>query len=980
MRRSLLGTLLLTLAAALGALEDQSPFKPGVRYHTYRVPGLAIHVPSAQRAQLEEAVARAIALYRRMIDDAGWQPTRTLHLVFTDDEDAHNGFSTVVPFPLVQVQLAPSRPESQLFAGGDDLERTLVHEFAHHLANDRNHGWRAALETVFGRVLPHDPLSLLVFLGSVPNHVLSPGFWHEAVAQWAETAYADPASPWAGRGRDPLVHAAWRLDAAAGGIPPPDTWRLSYERWPFGNRAYLYGLAYARWLAAAYGDRRGLWRVVEDQGRLQLPFAFRRGSEPSLGWEHPFLIAQARQDLQAEQQRMLALIRSQPVTHATRRSPAHWRIAAPAWMGERLVHAADSPTARPALAITSAQGRIENALQEPSAWMLGALRRVDDRHQIYAEAAVGGDRWRPSRARLVADGARVVREWPHPRVIQPDARRRGDSLEVVAVQFVGAGRQRLIRWRDDGEPEEIPSEGRPWAPAWRPGSDELCWVETDARGSRLVLARPDGGGRRVLWEVPARILHPAWDAAGERVFCASDVSGVANAWCVELAGAIRPVTNTIGAVLAAVPSPDGRLLAVLDHDQLGPFLAVMPLDERRWPPALPEVPHGWPAPIERQPLGPYAVGADRPDPAPRPLAPAALPEAEPYRALDSLRPRYWTPTTVAVPDSLGAFGAVAVAHDALLTHTVIASLGVGYHEHSAVGLLAWSYQGWQPGPAFVALRRELGYNEQLLASDGRAYDYVELVDSVEARLGYGMGGYGRRWQGWLAAGWERREPVDSAADDYRGLTVIGRQPWRGEEGYGALTLAYDDSILYPTSYAAEDGLSATASWRVGSATNNRALLQASYSQPVLPSWNHQLVLGAQLGWSDGPPSLQGVWGIGGDAALGVPRGYPKTMARGRVLLAGSAGYRLPLWQGFVGAGTTPWVTRQLVAELFYDGARVSDVLRRHQPGARWYRAAGVELHLEIEYWLVRVAPGLGLARQIDGEEDYTIYAALGFRW
>jgi hypothetical protein len=45
------------------------------------------------------------------------------------------------------------------------------------------------LESVFGRVMPSEPLSLGIFLLSTPNHVLSPAFWHEGVAQWAETAF-----------------------------------------------------------------------------------------------------------------------------------------------------------------------------------------------------------------------------------------------------------------------------------------------------------------------------------------------------------------------------------------------------------------------------------------------------------------------------------------------------------------------------------------------------------------------------------------------------------------------------------------------------------------------------------------------------------------------------------------------------------------------------------------------------------------------
>ena len=968
------GLLLAALAGNAAAAEDM--FKPNVRYSTYRGPGIEVHVPSAHADALRPLAERAVALYARMAADAGYTPTRTLHLVLSDDEDMHNGFSTVVPFPLVNVQLGPTRPESGLFAGADEPFRTMVHEFGHDLSNDRNHGWRGVLEAVFGRVMPSEPLSLGVFLLSTPNHVLSPGFWHEGVAQWAETAYADPTSAWGGRGRDSLNHMLWRLDAAAGGVPPADEWRLAYERWPYGNRAYLYGLAYTRWLSGAFGDRRGLWRVVEDQGRLATPFAFVAGAEGSLGWNHDRLIPRARTALQLEQEEALAALRTQPVTVVPRLTPRQWRVAAPAWRDDgTLVHAGDSPTAQPHLYVSGADGSDRCGA---SAWLLGNVRRIDGEHLVYADADIGGDRWQRSRVRILRQSGAVLRELDHDRLIQPDARRQGEDFEVLAIRLEGAGAQSLVRIPVAGEAVAIASEGRPWSPAFRPGHDDLCWVETDKTGSRLVVDDLAGGARRVLWAVRGRILHPVWAPDGTAIFCASDVSGVANGWRVPLTGEPRPVSNVIGGVLAVVPSPDGRRLAVLDHDAEGPYIGIIPLDETAWPTQLPRLDLPWPAPVARAELGPEAVGDDRADPRPVGLEPSPLPAAEPYSGLAGLRPYYWTPTTLVVPE--GGFGAVAVAHDPLMTHTVIASAGVGYHEHSPVGLFAWTYQGWNPDLGFIAKRAENGYDQQVVASDFNFYDYSETVDTVEGRIGYGLGGYGRRWQVWLAAGLDDYESVESAEDDYAGLTTFGPKPFEGSERYVEAVLAYDDSMLFPTSYAREDGAQLAASYRVGDERGSRAIAIGSYALSVIPDWNHQIVVAGQLGWSDGPVDLQGRFGIGGNRAIGVPRGYPQTMVRGRTLEALSGAYRLPLWQPFAGLGTTPWVTRQVVVEGFYDTARVSDRLGDPENAGDWYRSAGGEVHLEIEFWLARFSPGLGVARQIDGLEDTVTYFALDFRW
>ena len=96
----------------------------------------------------------------------------------------------------VSSKLAPDWP---IFAGAGHLERTIVHEFAHHLSNNRNPvGFRSVLERAFGRVLPFDALSAVLWYLSTPAHQTMPSFWQEGLAQWAETTYVDPTSPWIG--------------------------------------------------------------------------------------------------------------------------------------------------------------------------------------------------------------------------------------------------------------------------------------------------------------------------------------------------------------------------------------------------------------------------------------------------------------------------------------------------------------------------------------------------------------------------------------------------------------------------------------------------------------------------------------------------------------------------------------------------------------------------------------------------------------
>ena len=155
---------------------------PGESIATIDADHLRAYVPAEHAEDLRGLVARADWIYAQMCRDADFQPTRKLRLLISDWRDAHNGFSFVVPFPLVQV------------------------EFAHQISNDRNSGLRGAVEGVFGRILPNDLFSFMLWYVSTPAHQTMPRFWHEGLATWAETAYADPDSVWGGRGRDPLVH------------------------------------------------------------------------------------------------------------------------------------------------------------------------------------------------------------------------------------------------------------------------------------------------------------------------------------------------------------------------------------------------------------------------------------------------------------------------------------------------------------------------------------------------------------------------------------------------------------------------------------------------------------------------------------------------------------------------------------------------------------------------------------------------------
>ena len=1028
-------TLRLPLVASLAclsmtAMASDALIAPGERLAVIDTAHLHALVPADVAESLKPRIARAEIIYAAMSKDAGYTPRR-LTLLVTDDLDTHNGFSTVTPFPIINVQLAPSLQPSFIFTGHDEFERTLIHELAHHISNDRDpNAFRHTLANIFGRILPNDPLSLVVAYLSTPAHQTMPSFWHEGSAQWAETEYAT--SPvWAGRGRDSMTHMVWRMDAAAGLIPPAGDWRLSYHEWPFGSRSYLYGVAYTRYLAGAVDDRASMWQMIERQ-QHRWAFAFNGGPEKLLNKDHLTLINEARAALMTEELLAVEQLKSKPLTNAKRLTPINGVVGAPAWVNGKLFAAYNGPYGDPEFVTVDASGKMQAAGYH--SWLMSPARSLPDGTVVFSDANVTTNPWNRSRVSVMWPGGSRTR-FEHERLLQPDIRNNGpnrhvlislnDSHQVAAIQLNPDGTHDLVvfeTWiegnffgttRRSSPLFRLKSQGSPWSPVFTPHQfsnqasppfeitkpihPELTWVETDAAGSRLVQAPlivtndtvKDGviikqamslGERQVLIQLPGRILQPTWSADGKYLCFCADHTGVANAYRLDpnKPNEITAITNTLGGVLACVPSPDGKELALVDHDRQGSFLARIPNDPATWPGTIPAITRAWPAPVGKhadaaksEPR--FRLPTDAGDPAALTVAP--------YHGLTEVRPLFWTPTTMAVPE--GGYGVVGVMADPIFSHEFIGSAGVGPTAGSPVGLASYAYSGWPIDLGMVAWQAERAYNEQIVASDGNRYDYVEDRRSAEVRLGYGLTGMRRRFQFFASAGVAEYNAVHSAEKKYNGLATFNLTPFTDVEQYSELTLAYSDATVFPTSYTLEDGTSFAVKYRHsgygGDMHQDRVIGLGTYVFSFWPRFGQQLVFGGALGWTEGDDYLQNQFSVGGTYGLNqLPRGYGTTQALGQYLVGGSVAYRTPVWRPFSGQSTTPFVDRQTVLELFFDAAKVSS--DKLNGTGEWFRSIGANVHMNWMVWELAVNPGIGIAYQLDGDKDVRGLFGLDFNW
>ncbi len=441
-----------------------------------------------------------------------------------------------------------------------------------------------------------------------------------------------------------------------------------------------------------------LWQIIEGQSHTW-PYFFARGLDEDPGAGYPTLLREATAALGREQRDHLNTLRSRPTTTVARLTPPDFSVGAPAWLpGGDLLVSVDNPLDRPRLYRLSA----DNDFTETRAGARAGNIRAHGDLVVYHEY-----NWRSfSHARI---GERTIGH----RWVQPDAiATSGSGTVVAAIEFAGGGVQHLVCETLPSSDESsstdaatiLPTNGVPWSPAFRDTGSrlQLSWVETDNAGSRLVLGGEPGGSaaaeRSVLLERRGRILHPVWSDDGRYLYFCCDVTGVANAYRLEMngntPGDVLPITNTIGGIIACVPSPDGRTLAVVEHDHQGPFVGKIPNDPAQWVKEIPTVEPTWPAPREsnsavmRRGGAQSAMGSSgegvRPLPAP---ATGDLPEVEPYGGIREIRPLFWSPTTLPSPG--GGIGVSGFASDPLLTHTLAAGVGAGPIDGGLVGFLGY---------------------------------------------------------------------------------------------------------------------------------------------------------------------------------------------------------------------------------------------------------------------------------------------------
>lgn len=232
----LVATLLLLAVAAVPAAAA-TRYDPRLRFHSFRTAHFTIHYH-----QGEDRVARRLAQIAERVRgelEERFQmraPDRT-HVVLVDQSDVANGWSTPVPYNLIELNVAPPDPSSFLGHHDDWLTLVFTHEYTHVMHTDQVGGWMRGFRWILGR----QPISF-------PNLFL-PSWQIEGIA-----TYAEGRGTQFGRIHGADVAAVARALAAGPGPPRLDQLGGGLVAWPWGWGPYFYGGFFYDYLARRSGD------------------------------------------------------------------------------------------------------------------------------------------------------------------------------------------------------------------------------------------------------------------------------------------------------------------------------------------------------------------------------------------------------------------------------------------------------------------------------------------------------------------------------------------------------------------------------------------------------------------------------------------------------------------------------------------------------------------------------------------------------
>lgn len=935
-------------------------------------------------------------------------PEGTIDLVVTDHADYSNGFAR--PFPSNRIVVFGRPAATGEFFARDWVELVVAHELVHTFHMDRSGLVGDAVRTLFGRI----PLFWPVF-----SVTATPAWSTEGLATHYETRLTG-----AGRIQAALHDMIIRTAALEGAFPDLDELSAPSPVWPAGNRSYVYGARFMRYIADTYGPEAHEAIVDATAGSVWPTFLrFDHVAARAVGMPFDRLYdtwrAAAMDSAEAVRRRVLidGLTETRPVAGrgpyavAPRVSPDGGRLtfAASDWRSDpatRLVELGAGETRE--LARRNQFGMI----LDPASWLPDGSAVVVAQLEFDGPYRLFSDLWR------VDLQGRETRLTEGHRLAQPDVG--PDGRRVAAVQTDRAGIRLVVHDMETGE-NRVVGEAAPGQsfdrPRWSPDGRRIAaGRHVDGRTDMVVVDVPSGAIIRVTDDT-ALDMAPAWSPDGRWLLWWSDRTGIPNIMALAFedgrpVGPVRQVTNVLTGVIDPEVGPDGETLFLAAYHPDGWRIEAMPFDPALWPEAPPPSDRYTDALLPPPPGYSTAVAAGEdsggiPDSAGVGTVAGAQDVggvASPYSPWPTLRPYYWLPSWEAVGSAgdgsrLGFIGASVGGTDVIRRHTWSLALAGDIHTGRAQGNGFWIYRGLGSPDLFVSAEREWDIAGRVTTSGGP--EPILLRDDELV-----AGAWFQR-RSWRSAGQiEVRAELERQAFEGRSLSraeleadsiFLRRPPTLAGLAVGP---AFGTARAHPFSISPEDGVSIGLGvgrwWATGSgAPAYDELTGRAAGYLALPLWgfaNHVLaVRGAGL-VRDG--DLAPVRSIGGPGIADLlvtttegssfpVRGFSSGDRFGTRAWSANVEWRFPIHMRNAPGRLFGFSLTSLSGALFVDAGNAwctgADLARPgfttcHTAGAEALVSTGAEL--KIDLGILHNSPArlaLGVAQPIQGPADRPVF-------
>jgi hypothetical protein len=951
-------------------------------------------LPLARKAA-ERAERAWEALAREFVDP----PKQTVDLLITDHTDVSNGYATVFPSSRIVVYAPPPVDGFSLPFVDEWMELVVTHELVHIFHEEYARNLGSFLRSLMGRV----PLEWPFFPGTA-----TPGWVIEGIATYYESEFTD-----AGRVRGTFHEMVLRTAVLQGGFESIDQTSGDSPVWPGGQRYYVYGSLFFKYLADRFGDQTmgDFARAVAGQW---IPYRLNSAARDAFGVS----FSDAWEEWKGELEGRYLSLRDSLENHAAlTRGQAMTDGGYFAWSpepnpsGEGFAYSRFDGKSDPQLRFqnssTGDDGKLTrtNNLSQfswtPEGGIVFSQTEYTDSHRIRGDLFL---RTPDGVVNRITSGERL----DHPDVAP-------DGQTAVAVQE-GNGTNRLVLVDlETGRVDPLVDfqDQVLWSyPRWSPDG-RLIAVSRWKIGAYLdiVVLSSTGNVIREVTRDRAMDNAPAWSPDGRWLLWASDRSGIPNLYAVpaepEVAGeeAIRQVTNLLGGGAYPSVDPGGDWLVYSSYHVDGWRIERIPFD-----------PDSWFQPLPVHPLARMQVNTQR-------LEGTVQATPRPYNPLHTLRPTYWAPTYREADDAgdlrvLGpGYGIFTSGEDLVGRHAYSLAGTYGSGPGSFNGLASYSYGALENPLLSVAGSQTHDAASRPLRGVTEGGDTVPLyVVERERAVGVGVGFSRPRARSTVSLSlsashiWEDRFLLE---DDLEESTRFRLTFPRTRFAEGRATLSLGTARRYPFSLGREEGVGLVVRGRIRRDLSRADSLQgvegfdrgfrdlvtqlSVYKGIGGPGFgNHVLGARVSAGVATGPGADQFHFELGGASSGRVPiqfldlsqslmfplRGYDTAQRFGRYIWSATLEYRFPIGLLNRGAGLLPLHLDWLAGTLFFDTGNAwgpeLDTSGFQNPRGDALASAGGELILRtLPLWFQSVDLRFGMAFPLVEADGLRSYLRLG---